>query len=582
MLDPIDRSAEEELIDAIDPDELEHHVDAFVGLERMSGTAAEREASEYVVETLKDYGVSAKFYEHDALISVPDRARVEVTVPRNRTMDGAITISFSASTSPAGVHGEVVRLETVSEETVDRAAVEGKIVFTEGLPTPDPVCLLDDAGAAALIMASVTEGQVHEMIASPLWGTPSTETADALPNLPVAEIHRDQGEWLRDRLEEGPVEATVETQVTTETTVLPCPVGWIDGSESDRYYIMGNHVDAWYEGITDNATAMAATLEVARIFAGTEPRRGLVFGFWPAHSTGRYAGSAWYADAHWLDLRENGVAYLHADLNGLRGADTLWYQHMAELEDEHLDAMSVADLDMPTEQEGGGIIAAVDRPGRNSDQSFWGAGLSSLLSGARLSPGTEEGGPIGGGWWWHTPADTRDKVDVGVMVEETKLYVAIASRICNSPVLPHDYRNTVDDVRSVLDEFADAADGAASFVVVRDRLDALDSSLATAYNVIDDRGGDDPELAAAAENLQVALGNQLIPALYMEAPEYEHDPALARDRLPSLHVADGLSNRTGRDRLFAETRLRRGTTRLAHRIGRATAATDRFIEAHGG
>jgi Zn-dependent M28 family amino/carboxypeptidase len=71
---------------------------------------------------------------------------------------------------------------------------------------------------------------------------------------------------------------------------VPNPVGRIDGTESDRYLIVGNQVDFWFEGITDNATSMAATLEVARVFADDPPGRGLVFGFWSAHSTGRYAG----------------------------------------------------------------------------------------------------------------------------------------------------------------------------------------------------------------------------------------------------------------------------------------------------
>jgi hypothetical protein len=30
-----------------------------------------------------------------------------------------------------------------------------------------------------------------------------------------------------------------------------------------------------------------------------------------------------------------------------------------------------------------------------------------------------------GGWWWHTPEDTRDKVDLDILVEETALYVGL-------------------------------------------------------------------------------------------------------------------------------------------------------------
>jgi hypothetical protein len=320
---------------------------------------------------------------------------------------------------------------------------------------------------------------------------------------------------------------------------------------------------------------MAATLELARLFAEQEPKRGLVFGFWSAHSTGRYAGSAWYADTNWLDLRENGVAYLHIDLNGLLGADSLWYQHMAELGDEHIDAMRTA-TKFPLREGDDSWLGDSDRPARNSDQSFWGAGLSSLLSGARLTPGTAEGGPIGGGWWWHTPEDTRDKVDMDVLVEETKLYVALAARICESPVLPHDYTATVDDIETVLDEIASETDSV-TFENTVARLDTLRSSLTDVNEQITARAADDAAFAATVEDLQVRLGNLLIPALYMEVADYAQEPAVSHERLPYLRIATDLDEAAGRDNVFSEVSLRRGQNKLDHRIQQAQEAVDRFL-----
>lgn len=581
MLDPIDRTTESELFDAIDPDRLEAHVDAFVGLDRVSGTDDEWEASEYVVDRLEEYGVEADVLEYEAYVSTPEDASLTVTAPTPREVTDAITVSFGASTPPAGVHGTVVALDEITEEAVAAADLDGKVAFATGLPTPEPIRLLEEAGAAGVVFESVTEGQLHEMIVSPVWGTPGADDAADLPELPVVEIGREDGAWLRDRCDEGPVEASLSASVRTRLATLPCPVGRIDGATSDRYMIVGNHVDSWYEGITDNATAMAATLEIARVVAESdvELRRGLLFGFWSAHSTGRYAGSAWYADEHWTDLRRNAVCYLHLDLNGLVGADGIWYQHMAELEAEHLDAIRTA-TSLPPREGDDSWLGSSDRPARNSDQSFWGVGASSLLSGARLDPGTEEGGPIGGGWWWHTPEDTRDKVDVDVLVEETRLYLALVSRICGSPVLPHDYTATVDDVRDAVDEIEATADGAVSFDDVRDRLDDLRGTLERVNDVIDARGGSEAGTAAAAEDLQVALGNELIPALYMRRPDYEHEPALSHALLPSLRPAAALPDLDGRDRRFAEVTVRRARNRLVHRLERAAARADRFLAAH--
>ena len=577
MIDPIDRETETELIKRIDPNELEAHVDAFTGLERVSGTADEWRASEYVVDTLEKYGVGSEIFEYEGYISVPESGSVETTTPESRKLDSVITTAFSASTPPTGVHGDVVRVAELDGLDEGTRRVRDAIVFTQGLPTPDIVRHAETLGAKALVLESPTEGHLHEMIVSPVWGTPATDDVDELPDLPVVEVSQRDGRWLREQLDHGPVEATVTTDVTTRLETLPCPVGWIDGAESDRYFVVGNHVDSWYEGVTDNATAMAATLELARLFADQEPARGLVFGFWSAHSTGRYAGSSWYADTNWLDLRENGVAYLHIDLNGLQGADGLWYQHMAELGDEHLDAMETStDFSIRTGDES--WLGDADRPARNSDQSFWGTGLSSLLSGARLEPGTEEGGPIGGGWWWHTPEDTRDKVDLDVLTEETKLYVALASRICESPILPHDFTATVDDFHDVLDEIEEET--TTRFIDARDRLDELRQSIAAANEIAEADAATDSDIAVAMEDLQVILGNELIPTLYMETVEYDHEPAMSHRRLPYLRVAETVKESQGCERRFAETSLQRGRNKLNHRLERAQAAVNEFLTAH--
>ena len=572
MIEQVDREADRRLRERVDVDALQQHVDAFDGTERVSGTDDEWEASEYVVETLREYGCEAELLEFEGYISVPEDGRVDVTAPTRRTFDEAITTSFSASTPPSGVSSEVVRIGDVTEETVDAADVEGKIAFTTGLPTPEPITLLEAAGAEAVIYQSSNPDHLHEMIVTPVWGTPGLDNEEAIPDLPVVEITRKAGDWLLDRCDEGPVEATVTTEVTTELATLPCPVGRIAGTESERYMVVGNHVDSWYEGITDNATAMAATLELARVFAQDPPARGVVFGFWPAHSTGRYAGSAWWADREWLDLRENGVAYYHLDLNGLRGADGLWRQEMAELADEHVDVLETAG-DLPLLEGGEAGFLGNDRPARNSDQSFWGAGLTSLLSGARLEPGGD-GGPVGGGWWWHTPEDTRDKVDFDVLAEETRIAVALASRICNSPVLPHDYRATVSDVREQIEGIESETDR--RFEPIHTELDALGAALEEAYAVVEDVGGWESSTAAAAEDLQVALGNELIPALYMSRRDYDHEPALPHQPLPKLRRAAAVDGTRRRER-FATTTLTREVTRLRHRLRNATDAAERFV-----
>ncbi|WP_049979410.1 M28 family peptidase [Halolamina rubra] len=576
MIDTVDRTTEDGLVGEIDRSALEAHIDALADLRRYPGTDDQWEAAEYIVDELGADGVDVELQTVEAYTSVPVSATVTVTSPVREVFEDAITTAFSASTPPGGVSGELVAVDAVGHSATDLPDLSGKIVFTEGLPTPGAVRAIDEAGAQAAVFQSPTEGQLHEMIASPIWGSPSVDDVDELPDLPVAEIHQRDGAWLAERLAGDDVAVTVETQARTEQRELPCPVARIEGTESDRYTVVGNHIDSWHEGVTDNASAVATSMELARVFAEHPPKRGIVVGFWPGHSMGRYAGSARYADRNWLDLRENGVAYIHIDLNGLDGADHLWAQHMAEVGDEHLDVLADGPLPMETARDEGGLLGGGSRPGRNSDQSFWGAGLSSLLSGARFSADHEDAGPVGGGWWWHTPEDTRDKIDFDLMAEEARLYTAIVSRLSNSPVLPHDYRETAAEIRALVEQIDDAAAGEVDFSPVYDRLDRLDAALDSFAAVAE--GVDDDGVATGVEDVQVRLGNLLIPALYMESPAHEHDPALPHELLPYLRVAETLPDKTGPRAGFARTKAVRGVSKLAHNVEEAADTVEAFLD----
>ena len=575
MLDAIDRETETRLVEDIAMDRVTEHVDRLADLRRYPGSDDQWEAAEYVVEALTDEGVDAQLETVTAYTSVPESATVSLTGPIQREFE-AITTAFGANTPAHGVSGPVEEVELGEDPLGD---MTGTIAFARGLPTPGAVGRLERAGAAAAIFASPTPGQRHEMIVSPVWGTPGVDDRQQLPEIPVAEIDHEAGEQLAERAAGADLEATVTATVATDVRELPRPVATVEGTDSDRYLLLGNHIDSWHEGVTDNATAVAVSMELARLFAKHHPRRGLVVGFWPGHSMGRYAGSARYADQNWLDLRENGVAYLHVDLNGLAGADQLWFQHMSEVADEHLDVLKQGSLPLKTAGGGDGdLIGVSDRPGRNSDQSFWGAGLSSLLSGARFSADHEDGGPVGGGWWWHTSADTRDKVDTDVLAEELRLYVAIVSRFCNSPVLPREFDATAAELRTTVDEIAARADGEADFDPVYDRLDELDAALAAFGEVLESVDPGREGVPTAVETAQIQLGNHLIPALYMSAPAHEHDPALSQELLPYLRVAETLPERSGPEKTFAAVTTDRGIAKLGARLEDATRAVEEVLE----
>ena len=56
---------------AISSERLHQHLRVFSDLHRQSGTADEREAARYVVDTVRGYGIDAEILEFDSLISWP-------------------------------------------------------------------------------------------------------------------------------------------------------------------------------------------------------------------------------------------------------------------------------------------------------------------------------------------------------------------------------------------------------------------------------------------------------------------------------------------------------------------------------
>lgn len=170
MLDPIDRETESTLQAEIDPDEMKAHLDVFDELTRVSGTEDEWKASEYIVEKLEEYGIDAEILEFEGLISIPEEASMTVTSPERHEVTDAITTSFSASTPLAGIDGKVVCLPELTDEVLAATDIEGKLVFTSGLPTPDPILRLESEGAAGVIFESIGGEHLHEMIVTPVWG----------------------------------------------------------------------------------------------------------------------------------------------------------------------------------------------------------------------------------------------------------------------------------------------------------------------------------------------------------------------------------------------------------------------------
>jgi len=530
---------------------------------RLSGTPDEREAAAYVEERLRAFGYAATTLVHDAYISLPKAASLAVVTPESRDVP-CITHSMGIPTGRAGVTAEVVCAGKGTADDYARAAAAGKIALVEGRATPAHAVAATRAGVLGIIC--ISGRYPHEMCCSPIWGNPSDRTQDALPRVHLISVNKADGEALRDLCRRGRVEVRVTAEVETGWTKTPIVVGDLTPGHAEAepaFVLFSGHLDGWYFGAMDNGSANAAMLEVARVLAPHRAsfRRGLRLAFWSGHSHGRYSSSAWYADTHWFDLAERCVCHVNVDSLGGVGADTFATNSMPE----------TAPLGIWAVKEAAGAVLDAKRVGRNSDQSFLGAGVPSLLG----SVSHQADGSLG--WWWHTPHDTLDKIDPVRLVRDTKVFVLAISRLLEDAVLPLDYAAAARDLRRSLDELAAAGAGfdLSPATAAAARLEELCGRLAQAASRVS--GGD------AARHINTCLrqvGRALIPATYTATGPFGHDPALETTFLPRLAAVHRLAALPpdGDEAKFLRVDLVRGRNAVTSAIRHACRHVEACLE----
>jgi hypothetical protein len=556
-------SQEKAVLESLSKDRLMKHTEQIARWVRLSGSPEEAQAFAYIRGVLEEIGARIESYAVESYVSLPGEAHLEIVSPVRETIE-CITHAMAAPTPEGGLEGELVYAGSGMGE--DGPPVRGRIALLDGIAMPVKVKRTEDRDALGQV--HICGEQMHEMIVSVVWGTPTPETFGLLPKTPVVSIRQAGGERLRGLLERGPVRVRLRTQVQTGWREIPCLVGNIPGAvEGERYVLFSGHVDSWHHGAMDNGSANATMLEVVRALANRriKLRRGIRVAFWSGHSHARYAASAWYCDHCWQDLYDHCVAHVNVDSTGGKGA-TVLTEAIAMAEVRGLAGQAIGQVT--------GQAYEGKRPGRAGDQSFWGVGAPamfmdlseqppsdsissqafSLLSGQRSKGG-------GLGWWWHTPEDTLDKIDPDNLLRDTKVYALVLLRLCTEPILPFDYRRTADEIRGILNDYQAKAGEAFDLGPSLREAEALRADLDRLAEAIEKqrrRRGRRPtrDPIQIINACQMRLGRILIPLNYSRVGRFGHDLAQPVPPLPGLEPAARLA---AMDRASTEFRLLRST-----------------------
>jgi hypothetical protein len=344
---------------------------------------------------------------------------------------------------------------------------------------------------------------------------------------------------LARRAAQGAVRATIRTQLKESWARCLLPVVEIRGRrDPEEFLLVHGHYDSWYVGIGDNATGNAALLELARVLHAISGRleRSVRIAWWPGHSTGRYAGSTWYADTFADELDEWCVAHLNIDSPGC--ADATGY-------DEVMWMAEAADLCRHAIADAVGVEARGMRPLRAGDYSFNQIGptafymlLSNIPQEERARRGYYAVGGCGGNVAWHTPQDLLDVSDLTVLKRDLQVYLTTIIRVANAPLYPFDYAAAIDEMSAAVRRCHEAAAGEIDLAAVLDDLSALRTDYARWRVAADVRA----ETASPDElrhlNATIRrLARHLVPLNYARGERFDHDPAIKLGIVPRLEAA---------------------------------------------
>ncbi|MFP3950925.1 MAG: M28 family peptidase [Candidatus Bathyarchaeia archaeon] len=393
---------------------------------RFAGTPSEKEAQEYMLKKLKEYGYeNAKAEPFGYYGWTRGPVKLQMTSPKTREFD-----AISLAMSPGGeIEGDVVDLGTGSPEefeSIDPSDVEGKIVMCSSATSPSGQRVhrrtkygyAVEYGAKGFIFMNHNPGQL------PPTGSlrPAYKMGGEIPGIGVS---LETGSLMKRlaRGEELKVSIVDESRVIpdSESANIVCELR--GNGKRDSWIIIGGHYDGHdiAQGAMDNLSATAVTLELARALKPYEGMfdRNIRLICFACEEIG-VTGSTGYVAQHEDDIEDIDIMINLelgglADKEGTKHAAFTVYQpeglkkYLSSFGDEIQYPLSVSE----------GTSAASDH------WPFYMQGVPTIYMHAEPSMKRL----VVGRGWGHTTADMMDKVDTRNLDEGTMVAARLLLRL---------------------------------------------------------------------------------------------------------------------------------------------------------
>jgi hypothetical protein len=536
-----------------------------------------------IVNRLKALGIPVTIHNPELYLSLPKVGRLEIdgetfeakppsfTKPAPDGLEARLVLIGGSSKLPQGYAPNTADMFGAGYDPLPGFPdVKGALAVFHGLISTERVVQLSALGAAGII--AINPGEfTHWGGGCPFWGSPDLDDLTTKIAIPVVAVNKHAGAKLVAAAKEGR-SARIFTELREGWFKSRLPVVEIPGTvEPEKFVLLHGHYDSWDVGVGDNATGNAAMVEIARVLWQNRDklRRGVRLAWWPGHSTGRFGGSTWYADAFAADLMRNCIAQVNCDSPGCRWASS--YEHIPWMAENIAFVTGVVRDSVDGDASG-------RRPPPANDYSFTNLGITGYLSSSSRIPAkevTERGYYYvignGGNIEWHTVHDRMHVADRDILLKDIKLYLLAVFRNANAELLPYDWRALLAEYSQTVAAYQKAAGDRFDLTPVAKAITALDGLLSSFNTAIRD-GAIAP---AKANTVLLKLSRKLVPLNYARSTAYRRDLALPPAPLPWLAIATELDRYPEAAAGAARTHLLRGSN---HVIGELTAAAD-LVEA---
>lgn len=345
--------------------------------------------------------------------------------------------------------------------------------------------------------------------------------------------------------------------------------------EPEKFLLVSAHLDAWCPGVTCNATGDGTMLEMMRVFGQFRDKikRSIYFIYWNGHEIAEAAGSTWFQDYFYEDIRNNCIGYINIDSTGMRGAEKYGTDASRELSDYAYEMIrDVLDEDVD--------VAYLAKTG---DQSFFGVGVPSIAGRISYSPEVvkqQNGATLG--YWNHTCEDSIDKMDVDNLEKDNRVDLGVIYGLANATVLPYDFSKTCEDMKQKVEYLRKESGNIVDMECISANIDRLGKAVA-ALNEMKLKASELSEVRIRAFNdTLLRLSRAITNAFYTNAEKYDQDSygrTILSKPLPLLFPTIKLS-RLDKDTLeyrLLYTQMLRNRNRVADAVLTACEYAELFL-----